>query len=101
MTKQLIVGLVAEGSTDYRLLGNIIRRTYEEIAFECHGDVEILEIQEIRIPNKGFEEYLVKAATQGHTERGIMVLCVHKDADSKSDEDSFRFSINKPRSGSC
>ncbi|MEM0995977.1 MAG: hypothetical protein AAGN35_02810 [Bacteroidota bacterium] len=62
MTRQLIIGLAAEGTTDYRFLSNIIRRTYEELAFECQGDVEIPEIQEIHIRKTAIIDYFVEAA---------------------------------------
>jgi hypothetical protein len=93
MTKQLIIGLVAEGSTDYRFLTNIIRRTFEELAFFCQGNVEILDVQEIDVPNKKFVEYLKDAAQKAHEDYGAMVLCIHKDADSRSDENTYSNSI--------
>ena len=45
MTPQLIIGFVTEGSTDYRFLESIIQRTFEDVAFDCDGEIEILPVQ--------------------------------------------------------
>lgn len=38
--RQVFVGFTTEGSTDVRFLRKIIERSFEEIAYECQGDVE-------------------------------------------------------------
>lgn len=47
MIRQVIIGFVTEGTTDARFLGNIIQRSFEDAAFECKGQIEILPIQHI------------------------------------------------------
>ncbi|MEN0003294.1 MAG: DUF4276 family protein [Bacteroidota bacterium] len=94
MTRQLIIGLIGEGKTDYRFLNSIIRRTYEELAFDCVGDVEILSVQNIKIDSDTFPEYVFNAAKKAYQELGVMILCVHTDADAKSDNDIFDQKIN-------
>lgn len=94
MINQLIIGIVGEGPTDYRFLSSIIRRTFEELAFDCHGNVEILDIQEIFVESGQFPSFLHNAAKKGQDEYGIMILCVHKDADSKDDGHVFQNNIN-------
>ncbi len=43
MSKQLIIALATEGTTDIRFLKSIIQRTFEKLAFECQDPVEIFE----------------------------------------------------------
>lgn len=38
--RQVFVGFTTEGTTDVRFLEKIIERSFEEIAYECQGDVE-------------------------------------------------------------
>lgn len=89
MTKQLIIGLVGEGKTDYRFLNSIVRRTYEELAFECTGDVEVLSVQYIDVPRKKFIEFVEDASRYAHNELGLMILCIHTDADERTDNSTF------------
>lgn len=86
---QLIVGLTAEGSTDYRFLSSLVRRTYEELAFECKGDVEIASVQVVKVEKEQFAMALLKAAQLGHSNFGISILCVHADADTKATNERY------------
>lgn len=95
MTKQLFVGLYTEGNTDKRYLENVVKRTFDEIAFEASGDFEIY-IQPITLERSGlsFVEQIVQVAKSGLEKYGITILCVHKDADDINDETVYKYSIN-------
>lgn len=93
MSIQIIIGFTTEGSTDVRLLENIIQRTFEYVAFECIGQVEVLPVQYIEKQNGDFVE-LVKDYARQAEERGVMVLCVHTDADDTTDTSTFNNKIN-------
>jgi hypothetical protein len=41
--KQIIIALATEGSSDYRFLPNIIKRTFERVAFDDEQEIEIFE----------------------------------------------------------
>lgn len=93
MSKQIIIGFTAEGSTDVWFLGSIIQRSFEAVAFECDGQVEILPVQRIEKQGGDFVEAVTSCAQQAE-KRGIMVLCVHTDADGAVDTDTFNNKIN-------
>ncbi len=93
MTKQLIVGFCAEGSTDERFLTSIIQRTFEEVAFECTGQIDILPVQFLEKEIGPFNELVQNYATKALA-LGVMVLCIHTDADAATDDDCFRNKIN-------
>ncbi len=81
MGKQIIVGLITEGSTDVRFLESIVRRTFEDIAFECTQDIDIF-VHILKTPKIGtFVDYTKNASNDGVTSYGIMTLAVHTDAD--------------------
>jgi len=91
--KQLIIGMITEGKTDVRFLESVIKRTFELVAFECTGDIEILDIQKIRVQKSTFIEEVMEAATKGWENYGISTLCVHTDADSINDDFIFQNKI--------
>ncbi len=93
MTKQLIVGFCAEGSTDERFLTSVIQRTFEEVAFECTGQIDILPVQFLEKETGPFNELVQKYATKA-IKSGIMVLCIHTDADAPTDDHCFNNKIN-------
>jgi len=93
MTKQLIIGLVGEGKTDYRFLNSVVKRTFEKVAFECKGDIEILEVQDIETPTKPFIEFVNESAKNAVGYYGVMILCVHTDADDRDDQKIFQTKI--------
>ncbi|RPH61457.1 MAG: DUF4276 family protein [Chloroflexi bacterium] len=88
MNKQVIIGFASEGKTDVRFLENIIQRSFEDVAFECLGQVEILPVQRIEKQHGNFTD-VVKQYAQTADENGIMVLCVHADADAETDKETF------------
>ena len=86
---QLSIGLYTEGSTDVRFLTSIIKRTFEDVCFECQGELEVLDIQNIRINKGTFPEDVINAAHNS----GIMILCVHTDADDSADTTVYQNKI--------
>lgn len=94
MVKQLIIGLVCEGPTDTRFLSPIIKRTFENILLEYTTNIEILDIQNIKVNQKEFVEYSYDATKTGTDNFGILILCIHSDADSNTDENTFNNKIN-------
>ncbi len=92
MTKQVIVGFATEGPTDVRFLGSIIQRTFEEVAFECKGAVEVLPVQYLEKKTGSFVETMSVYAEKA-VERGVMVLCIHTDADAANDNNAFKYKI--------
>jgi len=92
MSNQLTIGFVTEGVTDVRFLGSIIQRTFEAIAFECVGQIEILPVQHIEKQSGEFIEAMATYAKLADN-RGIMVLCVHTDADDSTDTHTFNYKI--------
>lgn len=94
MIKQLIIGLACEGKTDERFLLSIIKRTFENVVFQYTTNIEILDVQTIKVPNKAFIEYAYDSALEGTKSFGILIFCLHTDSDSNSDSDAFKSKIN-------
>lgn len=92
MKNQITIGFATEGSTDVRFLESIIQRTFEEVAFDCKGEIEILPVQHLAKEPGDIETAAVGYARKADN-LGIMVLCLHKDADSPTDVNAFRFNI--------
>jgi hypothetical protein len=90
---QVMIGLLTEGTTDSRFLASLVRRTFEHIAFECWGDVEILDLVILRGKKDKFVEEVMAASVTGLEEHGITVLCVHADADSDTDHTVYSHKI--------
>lgn len=90
---QIGIGLNAEGATDIRFLTDIIKRTFEDIAFECQNDIEILDIQQISVKKQNFVPMIIEASRKGVEEFGISILCVHRDADCKDIKDVMNYSF--------
>ncbi len=93
MTRQIIIGFTTEGITDNRFLLSIIQRSFEDVALECTGTIEVLPVQFIEKQSGAFVE-VVKDYAKRADEIGIMVLCVHADADSRTDAATFTNKIN-------
>ena len=90
---QLIIGLYTEGNTDVRFLTNIVQRTFENICSECQRELEVLDVQNIDISKSIFSESVINASRKGN-EFGMMILCVHTDADDKTDTNVYQNKIN-------
>lgn len=93
MSKQIIIGLITEGPTDIRFLESIVRRTFEDIAFECTQDIDIF-VHTLKTPKIGsFIEYTKNASNDGIESYGIMTLAVHTDADRDTYEERINNKI--------
>lgn len=91
---QLFIGLIAEGTTDYRFLIPVIEKTLINIAFDCKGQIDI-DVKLIDC-SKGnsFTEYVLNASKKGNQELGITMLIVHTDADDLSADNAYDTKIN-------
>jgi hypothetical protein len=87
MTKQIFIGLFTEGPTDQRFLQSVVRKAFDEVAFEAPGDFEFY-IEPIKLEKSGlgFVEKVINVAKAGVDKYGISILCIHKDADSDSED---------------
>ena len=94
MKTQVIIGFVTEGTTDTRFLESIIQRSFEDIAFECRGQMEILPVQHIKKEGKSKFIDAVKHCARQARQIGVMILCVHVDADDRDDKIVFDRKIN-------
>ncbi|MBO4614859.1 MAG: DUF4276 family protein [Bacteroidales bacterium] len=87
MAKQVFIGFTTEGTTDARFLEKIVERTFEEVAYECYCDIEpVLRFINVNKTGLSFTDYIIKASRQGFDEMGMMILCVHSDADGPTDK---------------
>lgn len=93
MTKQIIIAYATEGTTDIRFLESIIKRTFEEVAFQCSDAIEIFDPIHFKKLKGNIEEKALKYADQ-FIESGAMVFCLHIDADNRTDEQAFQNQIN-------
>jgi len=88
MSNQLIIGFASEGPTDVRFLASIIQRTFEDVAFECESEIEILPLKIIAKEPGAFID-VVSTYARKADEQGVMVLCIHVDADAATDVAAF------------
>jgi hypothetical protein len=93
MNRQVIIGFVTEGPTDERFLGSLVQRTFEEVAFECSGLIEVLPVRLLEKQRGKFVDVVQKYAHKAHS-MGIGVLCVRTDADDRTDQNTFSNKIN-------
>jgi len=109
MIRQIIIGFVTEGTTDTRFLEKIIQRSFEDVAYDCKGQVEILQVQHIR-QETGLEFIdSIKKSAEKAREIGVMILCIHVDADETDDRAVYKNKLDplfkqvpfKPKSESC
>jgi len=93
MSKQIIIGFTAEGATDVRFLESIIQRSFETVALECSEQIEVFPVLLIEKQTGDFIQ-VVKTCDREAEKQGVMVLCVHTDADDTTDANTFNFKIN-------
>lgn len=87
MSNILTIAYTAEGSTDQRFLQNIIRKTFEEVALNGKGLIEVYEPVFIKFDRKkGFTEDVLNLSVQAF-KIGINVFCIHVDADDATDQE--------------
>ena len=93
MSNILTIAYSVEGNTDKRFLENIIQRTFEEVAFECDGDIDVYPIVHIPGPKKNtFVDNIVEIAVRSF-DSGINVLCIHTDADDVNNTAALKHKI--------
>lgn len=95
MSRTIYAGLFTEGSTDQRFLESVVKRTFDNVAIECKGDIEI-ELNSIIITKTDlcFKDQVLEASKKEISAYGIMILCIHTDADEETDERAFRTKIH-------
>ncbi len=94
MSNFILAGLFTEGTTDVRFLSSVVERTLEEVAFDCKGDIETM-VEVITIDKTGlsFDEQVLEASKVAFDKYGILLLFVHTDSDSASDDLIFQTKI--------
>lgn len=88
MSKQIIIAVATEGTTDIRFLESIIQRNFEKIAFDCSDLVEVFDPIFLEKVPGSIEAKALNYASQA-IETGAMILCLHVDADAQTDEIAF------------
>jgi hypothetical protein len=90
---QLYIGIIAEGSTDYRFLIPIVKKALVDIVFDCQGQVDILDVKVIGCDKgESFTDYVLNASRKGNQD-GILMLIVHTDADGATSEKAYEHKI--------
>lgn len=94
MSNFILTGLFTEGATDNRFLESIVKRTLEDVALDCTGDIDVgIEIIKINKTGLNFDEQVLIASKFAFNKFGIMILFVHTDADSSDDDFVFKSKI--------
>lgn len=94
MSNFILAGLFTEGTTDNRFLSSVVERTLEDIAFECTGYIETkVEIITINKSGLNFNEQVLEVSKLAFEKFGILILFVHADSDSPSDNLIFETKI--------
>lgn len=89
--KQIMIGFVAEGTTDIRFLENIVYRTFEDVACrQCDDEIEIIPYN-IKVFDKGdtFTEMVLNTSKASIEQAGAMTLVIHTDSDTDTYEQRF------------
>lgn len=92
MARQLFISFSGEGTTDSRFLIPIIKRTVDDVIFDCCDyDVDVDEISEVKVSKTGksFTEYVIDA-TQKALENGSQLLIIHTDSDKDTYEERYQ-----------
>jgi hypothetical protein len=92
MTPQIMIGFATEGSTDALFLENIIQKTFDDVAFDCHRPIEVMPICHLDKQIGDFTSLIERYAQQAF-DLGLNVLCIHADADDSTDIKTFDFKI--------
>ncbi len=91
MSNILQIGYTAEGSTDERFLGNIIRKTFEAIASDCKSPIEVYQPEFLKKEEHSFVDQIVSLAKKYAY---FHVICIHCDADAPTLENGMRNKFN-------
>ena len=93
MANILTIAYATEGSTDERFLNTIIKKVFEEIAFDCEGVIEVYDPVFMQLPKaNSFVNSLVNLSRKAY-QSGFNVLCIHVDADSNVDAEVIKYKI--------
>jgi hypothetical protein len=94
MSNFILTGLFTEGTTDNRFLESVVKRTLEEVAFDCTGDIDVeLEIIKINKKDLSFSDQVLEASKSAFEKFSILLLFVHTDSDDTNDELIFASKI--------
>lgn len=94
MSNFILTGLFTEGTTDNRFLESVVKRTLEEVAFDCTGDIDVeLEIIKIDKKDLSFSDQVLEASKSAFEKFSILLLFVHTDSDDINDELIFASKI--------
>lgn len=91
MSRQLFVGFVAEGATDYRFLPSIIERTFAEAALEyCEQEI-VIYVSEIKNVSKhgSFSDFAINVCKEALHSYGSMAVVIHSDSDKCSYQERY------------
>jgi hypothetical protein len=99
MSNILTIAYCVEGTTDGRFLESIISRTFEDLALECDGQIEVFDPIPIPLHKQdGFAAGVLAAAGEAFRV-GINVLCLHVDADDDDDTSAMEHRIKPAFAG--
>ena len=94
MSNFILAGLFTEGTTDNRFLESVVKRTLEDVAFDCTGDIETaIEIININKTGLTFNNQVLEASKTALEKFSILLLFVHTDADGINDDNIFNSKI--------
>lgn len=90
----IFIGLITEGTTDIDFLLPIVEKTFNQIAFQCKGQIDI-EVFPIKITKTGlgFSVQVITASKNGFDDFGMTVLCVQADADTRDLANTYQHKI--------
>lgn len=86
----LILTYCTEGPTDERFIGNIIYRTFTELAYKCKGEIDVYEPVHIQRNSGRFIDSTLRVASEAGWSN---VLCIHVDADERTPNHVYEHKI--------
>lgn len=93
--QQIFIGLMTEGTTDWRFLESIVKRTFIEVSLECKKMIDVNTIFLVKdLEQQKFVDKILEASKKGYQEFGMTILCVQADADTKTLKDTYQYKIN-------
>lgn len=94
MSNFILTGMFTEGTTDVRFLESVVKKTLDDLAFECTGDIETeLKIIDIDKTGLSFNEQVFLASKMAKEEYDVLMLFIHTDADCNDDSAVFNSKI--------
>jgi hypothetical protein len=87
----LQIGYATEGTTDLRFLGNIIQKTFENIALDCQTEIEVYQPESLKKEGATFVEQVTRLVSKYHY---FHIICIHADSDSNSIANRMRCNFN-------